>query len=136
MCRAPSRRGGVAAVELALLLPFLAFMFVIAIDWARIFYYSVTLTTCARNGALYASDPTTQSESRYANVTAAALAGASNLSPTPTVTSTTGSDSNGSYVEVTVACQFRTLSNFPGVPSNTNLARKVRMSIQPQFPNN
>src|SRR4051794_11952174 len=60
-------RFGAAAVELAVLLPFLAFLFVIAVDWSRIFYYSVIVTNAARNGALYASDPTTQSESPYAN---------------------------------------------------------------------
>ena len=57
--RAGEIRHAAAAAELAILLPFLAFAFVIAVDWSRIFYYSVIVTNCARNGALYASDPTT-----------------------------------------------------------------------------
>src|SRR5262245_7746433 len=35
----PARRGGAAAVEMALLLPLLAFLCVISVDFARIFYY-------------------------------------------------------------------------------------------------
>src|SRR4051812_16370068 len=50
-------RPGAAALELALLLPFLAFLFVIAIDWSRVFYYSLVVDNCARNGAVYSSDP-------------------------------------------------------------------------------
>ena len=129
------RRGGVAAVELAVLLPFLAFLFVIAVDWARIFYYSVVVTNCARNGALYLSDPAPRSTSPYPDVTTAALADAPNLSPTPTVTSTNGSDSAGPYVEVTVSYPFTTVTNFPGVPANTTLVRTVRMYAAQQYPN-
>jgi Flp pilus assembly protein TadG len=128
-------RRAAAAVELAVLLPFLMFLFVIAVDWSRVFYDSVIVTNCARNGALYACDPTTQASSPYANVTEAALADASNLSPPPTVTSTQGSDANGSYVEVTVTYQFQTVSNFPGVPKTTTLVRTVRMNVLPQNPN-
>jgi len=117
------------------LLPFLMFLFVIAVDWSRVFYDSVIVTNCARNGALYACDPTTQASSPYANVTEAALADASNLSPPPTVTSTQGSDANGSYVEVTVTYQFQTVSNFPGVPKTTTVVRTVRMNVLPQNPN-
>jgi hypothetical protein len=135
MARNSSSRRAIAAVELAWLLPFLAFIFVIAVDWARIFYYSVTVTNCARNGALYACDPPNQPYSQYSSVTAAALADAGNLSPTPTVTSTSGSDANGPYVEVTVSYPFQTVTSFPGVPASTNLVRTVRMSLEPTTPN-
>jgi len=128
-------REGVAAVEFAILLPFLAFMFVVAVDWCRVFYYSITVTNCARNGALYASDPIGQAASPYTSVTDAALADASNLSPTPTVSSHTDADSNGSYVEVTVSYHFQTLTNFPGVPSSNTVARTIRMYVAPRTPN-
>ncbi len=49
-------RSGAAAVELAILLPFLCFLFVIAVDFARVFYFTLTLQNCARNGAYYASN--------------------------------------------------------------------------------
>ena len=44
--RAGDPRRGVAVVELAVLLPFLAFMLVIAYDWGRIFYFSVAHERC------------------------------------------------------------------------------------------
>jgi Flp pilus assembly protein TadG len=127
-------RRGVAAVELAILLPFLAFMFVITVDWARIFYFSVTVTNCARNGAVYACDPFLAQYSPYSDFKQAALAD-SNLTPTPDVRSTNGSDSNGSYVEVTVSYPFKTVTNFPGVPSTNNVTRTVRMYSAPRLPN-
>lgn len=135
MTKKSAPRPAAATVELALLLPFLAFLFVIAVDWSRIFYYSMIVTNSARNGALYACDSVSQPTSPYAGVTAAALADAGDLSPAPTVTSTSGSDASGSYVEVTVAYQFQTVTNFPGVPTSTNLVRTVRMRVLPTIPN-
>jgi Flp pilus assembly protein TadG len=129
-----SRRGA-AIVELAVLLPLLAFLFVIAVDFGRVFYYSLTIENCARNGALYASDPFAASQSPYTNISQAALADAGNLQPPPTVTSTNGTDSSGNaYVEVTVSWTFTTLTNFPGVASNTNISRTVRMRVAPITP--
>src|SRR5262245_12350435 len=54
--RPAARRRAAATAELALLLPFLGFMFAVAVDYARIFYFGVTLENCARNGAYYASN--------------------------------------------------------------------------------
>jgi Flp pilus assembly protein TadG len=147
-------RRAVAAVEFAMLAPFLAFLFVIAVDWARVFYYSIAVRNCARNGALYMSQQqsakTTSSpytDSGYVNLYAnsktpvsdAALADASDLTPTPTVTSTSGSDGYGPYVEVTVSYTFQTVTNFSVgnflVPSSTNVTRTVRMYVPPESPN-
>jgi Flp pilus assembly protein TadG len=134
--RPSPRRRGAATVELALLAPVLAFLFVVAVDYARVFYYSVTVASCARNGALYASDPVTAAESPYASVEEAALADAGNLSPTPTVTSATGTDATGAtFVEVTVTYRFQTVVKYPGVPQATDLTRTVRMRLSPSVPN-
>jgi Flp pilus assembly protein TadG len=131
---AESRRGA-AVVELAVLLPLLAFVFIISVDFARVYYYSITVTNCARAGAMYASDPTTAAESPYANVQAAALADATNLSPAPTVSSSSGTDTSGrGYAEVTVRYTFRTITGFPGVPNNVELVRTVRMNISASIP--
>jgi hypothetical protein len=117
------------------LLPFLAFLFVVAVDWGRIFYYSITCENCARNGAMWLADPIIQQNSPYKNVTDAATADAGDLSPTPTVTSTTGTDAYGqSYVEVTVTYTFTTVTTFPGVPNTTPVTRTVRMYPAPQVP--
>src|SRR5438128_12682713 len=76
-------RRGAAAAELAILLPFLATMFVIVLDFARVYYYGVTLEGCARNGAYFASDYPGLYD--YSNATNAAKADAADLSPAPTV---------------------------------------------------
>jgi Flp pilus assembly protein TadG len=129
--RARQPRRGAAAVELAVVLPVLAFLFVLGVDFARIFYYSLTLNNCARNGALFACEPVINPQNPYTSTTQAALADATNLQPTPTVSST----SSGDYVEVTVSYQFHTISRFPGVPDTWDLARKVRMKKLPVLPN-
>ena len=153
MVRTHRTHPGYAAVEFAVLLPFLAFMFVIAVDWARIFYYSIAVTNCARNGAMYMSlqqsAKTTSApytDSGYVNlyvnaaspVTSAALADAPDLAPTPTVTSASGSDTYGPYVEVTVSYPFQTVTHFSVsdflVPSSTNVTRTVRMYVPPESP--
>jgi Flp pilus assembly protein TadG len=126
---------GAATVEFAILAQLLAFLFVIAVDYARVFYYSLTVENCARNGALYGCDPFNPSQSPYTSISDAALADASNLQPQPTVTSTNGTDSSGNaYVEVTVSWTFTSLTNFPGVPASTNITRTVRMRIEPITP--
>jgi Flp pilus assembly protein TadG len=128
-------RRAVAALELALILPMLVFVFVIAVDWARVFYYSVALTNAARQGAIYGANLNATAQSPYTSVQQAALAEASGLTPQPTVTSTNGLDAAGTpYIEVTVAWQFSTVTSFPGVPSPVNLTRKVRMQVAPLVP--
>jgi Flp pilus assembly protein TadG len=131
--RASSLRRGAATAELAVLAPFIAFLFVISIDFARIFYFSQIIENCARQGALCASDPKAPAFNLYTSVQQAALADAPDLSPQPTVTSTTGTDQAGNaYVSVTVSWQFQTITGFPGVPNNVNLSRTVQMRLSPQ----
>lgn len=126
--RGRDSRRGAALVELALLSPFLLFLFVIVVDFGRIFYYSQTVQNAARAGALYMSDDVSKASSPYANVTAAAIADATNLSPAPTVTSSTGNDANGDpYVRVTVVWTFNMIMHIPRVPPTFVLTRTVQM---------
>ncbi len=130
----PVRRGA-AAVELAVLLPLIAFLLLIATDFSRVFYYSIIVTNCARNGALYASDPTTATQTPYTSIEQAALADAPNVSGA-TVTSSTGSSSSGGgYVDVTVKYTFHTITSFPGIPNTVELTRTVRMRQVAVVPN-
>ncbi|MGH7171277.1 MAG: TadE/TadG family type IV pilus assembly protein [Gemmataceae bacterium] len=133
--RQPARRGS-ASVELALLLPLLGLFFLITVDFARLYYHYSIVTNCARNGALYGSDPTSASESPYSDLTTAALADAPDLSPQPTVSSANGTDSSGNpYVEVTVVYAFTTISSYPGLSNPISLTRTVRMRVAPATPN-
>jgi Flp pilus assembly protein TadG len=138
--RAPRRRGGAAAAELAVLLPILGFLLVAMTDFARLFYYASVVNTCARNGALYASQLRTQANSQYASVTAAATADAPDLSPAPTVTATYSSTATpvpytgttpltSGYVEVTVTWTFHTLVTYPGISNSVTLTGTARMEI-------
>ena len=133
--RNTDQRRGIAAVELAILLPILAFLFVVAVDFARIFYFSLTITNCARNGALYGCDPVSAQQSPYSSIQDASLADAGNLQPTPTVSSQNISDESGNQIEVTVSYTFKTITQFPGIPNSMNLTRSVRMRMIPRIPN-
>jgi len=134
--RTCNSRKGAATSELAILLPLLMFVFVITVDWARVFYYSITLTNVASQGAIYGSDPIAAAQSPYTSVQQAALADAANLTPQPTVTYVNGTDSAGNpYISVTATWYFSTITNYPGVGSGVNLSRTVTMRVAPTAPN-
>lgn len=123
-----SCRPGAATVEFAVLLPFLLYLCVIGTDWARLFYYTITVEACARNGALYASDSDYASKCPYTSAQQAALAEAPTLNATATVTTSTTTDSaNNSAVICTVTVPFKTITKFPGVPTSQTLTRRVQM---------
>jgi Flp pilus assembly protein TadG len=147
-------RHGAAAVELAILLPVLCFLFVAIVDFARIIYADVILTNCASAGAVYASNPNIQPLSPFYNVNPsigaqnAALAEASNLSPAPSVSVVYGSSSGGpfnssgplipGYCQVTVTWTFQTIVDYQGlagwmsgIPPSTTLTRVVVMEMVP-----
>jgi hypothetical protein len=132
--RATLRRAA-AALELALLLPLIATLLVISVDFARLYYHFVTITNCARNGAMWMCDPVAQSTSKYATMNAAALADATNLDPAAiSVSSTTGVDADGNpYAEVTVTYEFPMITTYLGFGAQT-LSRTVRMRIAPITP--
>lgn len=127
-------RRGSAVVELAILLPLLALLFVIGIDFARVYYHQVTVTNAARSGAIFGS----RDEVRAADVTGianAALDDAKNLTPAPTVTSARTLDALGySCLNVTVTWKFNLVSGFPGVPSTVDVTKTVQMRIAPTVP--
>jgi Flp pilus assembly protein TadG len=141
--RAPRRgRRAAATVELAVLLPVICFLFVIAIDYARVFYYSLTLENAARNGAYYASNyPGIYS---YTTAQQVVLADVTNLSPAPTITIKYSTTSDGpfesttpitnGYVQVEITWQFQSVTRFPGMPANTTLVRHCRMKVAPITP--
>jgi Flp pilus assembly protein TadG len=121
-------RRGTALTEFAFLLPVLLFLFVVGVDYARVFKASIVVTQCARNGALYASDPNVANSLPFESVEEAALVEAGELESSPTVTTTTGADTSGyTWTEVTVRYPFKTLLTLPGVPNQVDIVRTVRM---------
>lgn len=131
-----TNRNGAAALELAVTLPVLVFILVIAVDFGRLFYHYTTITNCARNGALYASDTFSPLHSSYSDYKQAAIADGQSLAPPLTVddvVETSGTDSEGDYVEVTVSYNFTMVSSYLGFGSKM-LTSTVRMRVAPQFP--
>src|SRR5262249_3987447 len=135
MPRVQRPRRAVAAVELALVLPFLVFMFLVAVDFCRVFYFSQVVTTGARNGALYLSDPDGPNQSRYPDLTAAVRGDADpSFASQLTVTSTSGTASVGKYTRVTVSFPFTCFTNYPGIPQTLTLTRTALVRPAPAVP--
>ena len=124
---------GQSVVELALLAPFLIILMLGVIDFGRVYFAYVSVTNGARNGAHYASESATAAADT-SGVTSAAVADTSDLlntSPSnPTVTVTTGNDSQGRlFADVTMAYTFSTIFPWPGLPSSIDVERTVRARV-------
>jgi Flp pilus assembly protein TadG len=127
-------RRGTSAVEFAVVLPFLVFMVVVAVDFARVYRNAQIVTACARNGALYGADTPTKAADT-AGIQAAALRDAVDLPAPPTVTSQTGTDADGNMcVKVTVSCPFTTITRYPGISSAMTITRTIQMRVAPTQP--
>lgn len=148
-----SKRKGASVVEMALLLPFLLFLFVIAIDYARVFYYGTILENCSRNGAYYASNYPNSSYLYndiygYKTMDEAVYKDAENMmkpgdanNPKYKVEYSYTQDSGYSstplpsgYVRVTLTWNFKTITQYPFVPSTVNLSRSTIMRMAPSMP--
>jgi Flp pilus assembly protein TadG len=132
--RRRSRRGS-GLLEAVFLVPLLLMLFFIALDYARVYFASITIANCARNGALYAADPNNHAQTDPSGLQSAALADASTLTPAPTVTQRTGTETDGSaYVEVTVSYPFHLVCSYLGLSNPLTISRRVRMrqfALQP-----
>lgn len=128
----PASRSALATAELAILLPFLAFAFVAAVDFCRVFYATQIVQTCAYSGALYASNTALSSDTPQVAAQKAAVAAGANLSPplTAAQVSYTPPDGNN-VVTVTVSYPFSTIANMPGIPSTLTITRSARMVVTP-----
>ncbi len=124
---------------MALLLPILSFILIVAIDFCRLFYAYNVITNCARNGALWKSDPYSNgalppSQSPYGSLLEAASADATNLNPQLTssdISSSSGTDGNGNPTAiVTVKYRFHLVSSYLGLGS-VHLSRSVAMRVLP-----
>jgi Flp pilus assembly protein TadG len=137
-----SRRRGAAAAEFALISVPLTILLLGTIDICRVFYHYTTVTNCARNAAIWASDPYSNtdshlwgstsplpSQSPYASVQEAAVADGGNLSPAPSVSDPVyGSDSSGNVtVRVTVTYNLSLFSGYLLGSDTITVARSVTM---------
>jgi len=110
-------------------------LFLIAVDYGRMFYFSQIVANCARNGALYACDPYAPIRQKYADVDTAARADApSPMSTDMTVNTVYGTDTYGDWVKVTCSYTFTSLTKYPGVPTSVNLSYTVLTRVAPAAP--
>lgn len=126
------RRPAVAATELAILLPFMALVFTLVLDFGRVFHYTQTLQQSAAAGALRASGLARSPSSMSAEQSArdAACACASDLSPAllpENVTLTT--DQLNKSVTVTVEFDFELFTPLLSSSSTVRLHRSATFSI-------
>lgn len=133
--RGMNPRRGAAVVEVAIVLPLLVFLFLVAVDYCRLFNASQVVTNCSRNGAIWSSDPYSAVRTLYPNVETAAKADADPaMRGSLTVTSATGTDTSGDYVRVTVSYPFKTLTSYPGLPTQVVITRTVQTRLAPATP--
>ena len=128
------RRSGAAAMELALILPFLGLMFTAAVDFARVFQATQVLEASAWAGAMYASG-TAQTTSEVGPTQAATNAAcASGVSLTPALQSanvTVTLDSNAATATVSVTYTFQLVTPVMGPGGQVQLTRTVIMNLAP-----
>lgn len=127
------RRRGAAAAELAIIMPVFGFLVGVVADYSRLYYALATLSDTARAGAVYyATNYTTATTSSVQTTALADATNLTNLGTSPTIASTTGTDSSGStYVQVTASYRFTTVVPHPSIPSPITLTRKVVMMVNP-----
>jgi hypothetical protein len=152
-------------VELAVLLPFLAFLFVIGVDWSRIFFVTMTIENAARNAAYYGSEypgvtdkmvygyptvwdagaddvevPLGLSNMNMYYGTMSANSYGTQVTPNVATAIPDSLDQYGTSVKIiTVTFPFSMVSTFPipvpGVSTNPTLSRTVTMRTAPVLPN-
>lgn len=125
-CRSTRRQRGLAAVEFAIVVPVLLLLMLAVAEFGRALYQYNTLSKAVRDSARYYSTHafvgTTTTEDPAAKTYAISLVKYGNGSGTgtpllpgnaPSVTATTATDANGSFVTVSATYSFTFLSGNP-----------------------
>jgi Flp pilus assembly protein TadG len=127
-------RRGVAATELAVVLPLFVMLFVIAVDFGRVFYVEYIVINAARCGAMYGStSPTCAQDST--GIQQKILAETKDLDPKLLqIISTPGTDSSGNpCIDVTVNYPFTMVTSYL-IATNLNVASRIRLPVSPVLP--
>jgi len=127
------KRRAAAVAEMAVLLPVIAFLFLVAVDFCRVFNCTQIVRGCARAGALYASGNAQSAPSTSVQdaASAAAVAEGTMLNP-PLVADNVAVTVADGVATVTVSYSFYTLVGYPGVPQPLSVVRTVKMAVMPQ----
>jgi hypothetical protein len=124
--RKRTKRRGLAAIELALMLPILVAIGLISADYAMMFDRYSALSDLARGVAVhYAANP-----SATVDDLPQVLLHLNSPSSTATATLKLTSDSTGAYVEVDVTDKYESLLGAP-TPTNVTMVRSLVMMRNP-----
>ena len=136
--RRKNRTRGGAALEMALLAPWIFFLFIGAFDWGFYSYSLITMQAAARTAALYTSSSTANASDATTACTLV-LGEMANLpnvgtdctsNPTVSASLVTGIDS-ANAAQVSVTYQSVSLIPIPGLLAKQfNITRVVRMKIR------
>jgi Flp pilus assembly protein TadG len=128
-------RHGAAAAELAIVLPLLTLVFLVALDFCRAYYCTQTVQAAANSAAMYASGTALPAANTTAEDAArqAAVAEGTSLRPPLTTDNVAVSVANG-MATVTVTYEFHALFGGGIVPGQINVVRTVTMSVAPAPP--
>jgi Flp pilus assembly protein TadG len=126
------RRHGAVLLELAIVLPFLAFLFLVALDFCRAYACTQTVQNCAYAGALYAAGNASAAPGTTPEDAAkqAAVAEGTRLSPPLTADNVKVATSGGT-VSVTVSYDFALITGFPGCGRTLTVVRTVTLPVAP-----
>jgi Flp pilus assembly protein TadG len=139
--RRRSVRRGQGALELAFAVPLLSLLAVVAADAGRAFFVGIEVTNAARAGVEYGVQNATTAGDLTGMKTAAKNDGKGIASLTATAKTycqcgsgtattcplpSTCTDPRG-YVEVDTSAPFKTLLNYPGIPTSLTLSGKAIM---------
>jgi Flp pilus assembly protein TadG len=140
-------RAGQSAVELALVLPVLIVLLLVALDFARLYNMGMAVTDAARAGAQYGA----QNPAAAANVLGMEQAACNSM---PNIACTAGTNAiatsfcqcSGStvsctspgtcatyvqnFVQVTTSATFSTVVPYPGIPHSVPLTGSATMQVQ------
>ncbi len=130
---ASDNRRASAAVELAVLLPFLGLMFTAALDFARVYYATQTLEQCASAGAMYAIGTawTSASTGRTQAAQNAAVANGGSLSPALQPENVTVATDAAGNATVTAAYDFALLTPILSPSGRLHLRRSATVNKAP-----
>jgi len=128
----PGPRRAAAAVEMAVVLPFVALLFMVAVDFCRVFHCTQTVQGCAQTAALYASGTALPPPGSSPNGAAqqAAVADGAALDP-PLQAGDVAIAGDGSTVTVTVTYRFQTFVPYPGLPQPLVIVRTAQLPVAP-----
>jgi Flp pilus assembly protein TadG len=139
---------GQSYVELALALPVLAIILVVAVDFGRLFYTYLEVINAARAGAQYGANSVITAADASGMTTAAKQDGVNVPNLTVSVSQCTcgtatatipacssdfcKNDPQGNYVVVNAQAPFSTIVQYPGVSASITLKSQAVMQLQQQ----